>query len=128
MRVLAAELARARQADVAAIHAAFDPAVTALAGATAWMVQAQARDPAQAAAVAVPYLMLWGTVAGGWQMARAALIASATIAGKDGRSFHRTKLATARFYAEHVLPQAGALASEVISGAGSVLAVQPEDL
>ena len=128
MRVLAAELARVRQADVAAIHAAFDPAVTALAGATAWMVQAQARDPAQAAAVAVPYLMLWGTVAGGWQMARAALIASAKIAGKDGRSFHKTKLATARFYAEHVLPQAGALAAEVISGAGSVLAVQPEDL
>ena len=33
------------------------------------------------------------------------------------------KIATARFYAEHVLPQSAALSSEVVNGAGSVLAL-----
>jgi len=33
------------------------------------------------------------------------------------------KIVTARFYAEHVLPQSAALSSEVVNGAGSVLAL-----
>ena len=37
--------------------------------------------------------------------------------------FHRAKIATARFYAEHILPQANGLASEVVNGAASVLAL-----
>jgi hypothetical protein len=128
MRALAAELAAVRQPDVAAIHAALEAAVSALGQATDWMAATQPRDPARAAAVAVPFLRLWGTVAGGWQMARAALIAARRLAdGQGDAGFFRVKLATARFYAEHILPQAGALATEVIGGSGSVLALKPED-
>jgi hypothetical protein len=36
---------------------------------------------------------------------------------------YRAKIATARFYAEHILPQAAALSSEVVNGAASVLAL-----
>ena len=128
MRTLVAELGGVRQPDVAAIHAALEVAVSALGQATDWMVATQAHDPARAAAVAVPFLKLWGTVAGGWQMARAALIAARRLtAARGDEGFYRAKLATARFYAEHLLPQAGALAIEVSGGSGSVLALTPEE-
>jgi len=72
----------------------------------------------------VPYLKLCGTVAGGWLMARAALVAESKLAAGEGDAeFYRAKIATARFYAEHILPQSAALSSEVVNGAGSVLAL-----
>ena len=37
-----------------------------------------------------------------------------------------TRIATARFYAEHILPQSAALSSEIINGAASVLAFANE--
>jgi hypothetical protein len=59
-------------------------------------------------------------------MARAALIAQARLAADAGdQDFYRAKLATARFYAEHLLPTAAGLAREVITGAASVLALEP---
>ena len=64
-------------------------------------------DLNKAFACSVPYLRLWGTVAGGWQMARAAQIAAEKIAANDSDAeFYRAKLATAGFYASHVLSQA----------------------
>jgi 3-(methylthio)propanoyl-CoA dehydrogenase len=76
--------------------------------------------------VAVPYLNLFGTVAGGWMMTRAALIAQERVEqpGAD-QEFLQAKLATARFYAEHELPKAAPLAREVTRGAASVLALEP---
>ena len=66
---------------------------------------------------------LWGIVAGGWLMARAAEIAAAKLAaGAGDAAFCTTKIATARFYVEHILPQAPALAEEITGGAASVLA------
>jgi acyl-CoA dehydrogenase len=76
--------------------------------------------------VAVPYLKLFGTVAGGWMMARAALVAQEKLKQPDAdRDFLLAKLATARFYAEHELPRALPLAREVTRGADSVLALDP---
>jgi acyl-CoA dehydrogenase len=124
MRKLDADLARSKNADVAAQRDHLRHAVDGLNRATQWLVDTFARDPNAAAAVSVPYLKLWGTVAGGWLMARAALIAEAKLsAGAGDADFYRAKIATARFYAEHILPQASGLASEVVNGAGSVLAL-----
>jgi 3-(methylthio)propanoyl-CoA dehydrogenase len=50
----------------------------------------------------VPYLMLAGTVAG-WQMARALLVAEEALAAGEDAAFMRAKIATARFYADHIL-------------------------
>lgn len=36
---------------------------------------------------------------------------------------YRAKISTARFYSEHILPQAGGLANQVVNGAGSVMAL-----
>ena len=123
MRASGAQLAAAGAA-FALMHAAFAQAVDALEAATHWLVEHYRTEPGAAAAVAVPYLKLFGTVAGGWMMARAALIARQKLAAPDAdREFLEAKLATARFYLEHLLPQAGALARTVTQGAASVLAL-----
>jgi acyl-CoA dehydrogenase len=82
-----------------------------------------AKDPRAPFAGAVPFLKLMGIVAGGWQMARAALAAEKA-SGDD--SFHKAKIATARFYADHVLVQAPALANTVVNGAAGVLALSED--
>ena len=124
MRKLDAELARSTNADIAAQRDTLKQTVDGLAAATQWLVDTFSKDPNAIAAVSVPYLKLWGTVAGGWLMARAALIAETKLsAGGGDAEFYRAKIATARFYAEHILPQSAALASEVLNGAGSVLAL-----
>ena len=75
----------------------------------------------------MPYLKLWGIVAGGWQMARAALIAAKQLAeGQGDASFYRAKIATARFYADYLLPQAAALKHAIVTAGESVLALADE--
>ena len=124
MRKLDAGLARSKHADVAAQRDHLKLAVDGLHRATQWLVDTFLQDPNAVAAVSVPYLKLWGAVAGGWLMARAALIAEAKLsAGAGDAEFYRAKIATARFYAEHILPQAAALSTEVVNGASSVLAL-----
>jgi hypothetical protein len=97
-------------------------AVVLLHDATASLLAAMASDPARGAAVSVPYLRLCGLVLGGWLMTRSAAIAAADLAaGASDREFMQAKVATARFYASHVLPQAHAQARVVGAGAASVL-------
>lgn len=97
-------------------------AVASLREATGSLLEAMAVDPARGAAVSVPYLKLCGLVLGGWLMTRAAAIATAELAaGAGDHEFMQAKLATARFYAAHVLPQAHAQAQIVTGGAASVL-------
>jgi acyl-CoA dehydrogenase len=86
-----------------------------------------AKDPRTQLAGAVPFLKLMGIVAGGWQMARAALVSEKRLSAKEGDvSFHEAKLATARFYADHVLVQAPGLRNTVVNGAAGVLALSEE--
>ena len=124
MRNLDVELARSRNADIIAQRDNLKQAVDGLNRATQWLVDTFPKDPNAVAAVSVPFLKLWGTVAGGWLMARAALIAETKLsAGAGDADFYHAKIVTARFYAEHILPQAAALSAEVMNGAGSALAL-----
>jgi acyl-CoA dehydrogenase len=123
MRKLDAKLAASKNADVAAARENLKRAVEGLTAATQWVVDTFPKDPNAVAAVSVPFLKLWGTVAGGWLMARAALIADAKLASGGDAEFSRAKIITARFYAEHILPQASGLVSAVTGGASSVLAL-----
>jgi hypothetical protein len=77
-----------------------------------------------ALAGATPYLRMMGTVLGGWLLAGGAIIATreAAVGGAD-RDFLLTKIATARFYATQILPQAAGLGSAVTSGAKVVMGV-----
>ena len=125
MRKLDAHLAKAG-GEFASMLDNLKAAVNALHEATQWLVETYPRNANAAAGVSVPYLKLFGTVAGGWMMARAALIAQAKLAEPEAdHDFMKAKLATARFYAEHELPKAAVLAHEVTCGAESVLALDP---
>ncbi|SIO31237.1 hypothetical protein SAMN05444172_1085 [Burkholderia sp. GAS332] len=83
-------------------------------------------DPNAVFAGSVPYLKLAGVVLGGWQMARALLVAAEK--RDEDPSFYGAKIATAQFYAEHVLPLASALEASIISAKGgeSVLALSED--
>ncbi|MFC6305843.1 acyl-CoA dehydrogenase [Paraburkholderia dipogonis] len=83
-------------------------------------------DPNAVFAGSVPYLKLAGVVLGGWQMARALLVAAQK--RDEDPSFYGAKIATAQFYAEHVLPLASALEASIVSAKGgeSVLALSED--
>jgi alkylation response protein AidB-like acyl-CoA dehydrogenase len=83
-------------------------------------------DPNAVFAGSVPYLKLAGVVLGGWQMARALLVAAEK--RDEDPSFYGAKIATAQFYAEHVLPLASALEASIVSAKGgeSVLALSED--
>jgi hypothetical protein len=89
-----------------------------------WIAQAHPQRPLEVLAAAVPFLKLAGVVAGGWQMARAAMAAVRLLeagSASESESFLRAKVATARFYATHVLPQTGALAVTAMRGSEATL-------
>jgi hypothetical protein len=66
-----------------------------------------------------------GITLGGWMLARGADIASRQLAkGEGDADFLKSKILTARFFADHVMAQAPSLASATMHGAESVLAVQ----
>jgi 3-(methylthio)propanoyl-CoA dehydrogenase len=74
----------------------------------------------------VNYLMLAGTVVAGWQMARALLRAEDLLAAGEDTAFMQAKIATARFYADHILVKAGALRDSIVDGGESVTALSLE--
>ena len=71
----------------------------------------------------VPYLMLAGNVVAGWQMARALMVAEDRLAAGEDAPFMAAKIATARFYAEHILARAPGLRDCVVEGFDSVTAL-----
>jgi 3-(methylthio)propanoyl-CoA dehydrogenase len=114
-------------AEMRSIAAVLDDAVDALIDVSQWTGMTAMADVGKAFACSVPYLKLWGVVAGGWQMARAATTAAERIAANDpDAEFYKAKLATARFYADHVLAQAFWYRHEIKEGAGTVMALAPE--
>ena len=122
MRAACDRLKTQKGDDLGAIGAALMEAAAAVESATTYVCDNFGSDPRAVAAGSVPYLMLFGTVAGGWQMARAAAVAQRKLASGAGDTpFYEAKLATARYYADHILPRADAYAREVLHGAASTL-------
>jgi len=72
----------------------------------------------------VAYLRLCGLVLGGWQMARS-LLAAQRLRDTDPNFYH-AKITTARFFAEHLLPQAQALATSIVESGQSTNALAVE--
>ncbi len=74
---------------------------------------------------AVHYLMLAGSVCGGWMLARSALAAAEQLAtGEGDTDFLKAKMITARFFADHILPFSSGYTEAVINGSSSVLAME----
>ena len=119
LKAFDAELARSANADIQSLRAQLAAGAQAFGDCVQFIVSE--KDPLAAFAGAVPFLKLAGIVAGGWQMARAALAAEKNLS-KD-KSFYQAKIATARFYGDHVLVQAPGLRDTVVKGSAGVMAL-----
>ena len=67
-----------------------------------------------------------GTVGAGWQMARALMVAEDRLAEGSDTAFMQAKIATARFYADHILNKTSGLRDSIVEGAESVTAMALE--
>jgi hypothetical protein len=83
-------------------------------------------NPNDVFAGSVPYLMLAGTVIAGWQMARALVAAEDALAAGEDPEFMAAKIATARFYGDHILVKAPSLRDSIVEGADAVTALALE--
>ena len=126
MRQVQAQLEAESSPDLTAIAARLRDGVAALDASVEFVLSTYGKDVRRASVGAVPFLTLFGTVAGGWQMARSALAAHRHVAAGRGDGFLRAKLATARFYADQVLTRAEGLSQAVVGGAEGALAIEDE--
>ena len=127
LALLDAELARSANPDVARVRETLAAGTAAVAAAVDWLLATFGKDVRAASAGAVPFLRLMGIVAGGWQMARAALVAEKKLAAGEGdQAFYKAKIVTARFYADHLLVQAPALRDTVLNGGAGAMALDED--
>jgi len=121
MRPVAAAASASGDADLRAVGARLARAIDDLERATGWVVETFPADPGAVAAGAVYYLKLAGFAIGGWMMARGAIEATRMLAAGEGDAqFLRGKRLTARFYADHLLPQVDSLAESLMAGGALV--------
>jgi len=128
MRQTEAELAQQARPEFAVIKAALGKGIQAVSDAADYIVAQYGADIRSVSVGAVPFLKLLGIVSGGWQMARAALVAQTKISGGDADAFYPAKIGTTRFYADHLLSAAPGLAHAVIHGGAGALALSDEML
>jgi len=126
MRAADAPLANAGE-ELAAVRAALSRALDELVQSSTYLVAGEKRDPELVSAAAFDYMMLIGTVIGGWQLARGALVALEQMAAGGDKAFLGTQVVMARFYAEHVLPRCSAHAAAVRAGSASTMALAAEN-
>jgi alkylation response protein AidB-like acyl-CoA dehydrogenase len=100
----------------------FGKAFGALQLATGQIAAKGLADPEEAGAAATEYLRLFGLVALGFMWARSAVIAVEKLGQPgDDTGFYKTKLTTARFYMERILPQVGGLLIAIKSGKAAMM-------
>jgi alkylation response protein AidB-like acyl-CoA dehydrogenase len=111
--------------ELGAIRARLVEGADAMGAAIDWFAANGKADARATYAGSVPYLMLCGTVLAGWQLARAAQRATGMLAaGADDAAFLKAKVATARFYADHLLSRAAAHRTAIVEGAAGTLALE----
>jgi len=122
-----AELARRDSAAARAILKALSEARMALLDVVEFVVAHGKTRPNAVFAGSVPYLMLAGNTVAGWQLARALLVAEERLSkGQGDASFLQAKVATAHFYAEHILTRTSGLRAAILGGGDSVTALALE--
>jgi alkylation response protein AidB-like acyl-CoA dehydrogenase len=71
----------------------------------------------------VPYLMLTANLVAGWQMARSLVAAEDLLAAGEDAAFMQAKVATVRFYGDHILARVASLRDAILGGGESVTAM-----
>ena len=124
MRAVAAAAGKSTAADIQIIGIQLGAGITALEQAVEWLLAHGEQNAAVPGSAAVNMVMLVGTVSGGWQLARAALIARSRLdAGTQDSDYLNGKIKTARFYAEHFLPRAQSYSQAIRAGAEAIMAL-----
>ena len=116
-----ADLARAGDEGARAVHKRLVAARKAFLEVVDFLVGQS--SPNAVYAGSVPYLMLAGNLVAGWQMARAYLAAQGQVGQGEDDAFMQAKMATARFYADHILAKAPGQRDSIVEGADSVTAM-----
>jgi acyl-CoA dehydrogenase len=110
-------LAASGKPELQAVGLRLGASLKAWTEATEWLAGNAKSGLSGVLTAAVPYLHLAVTVCGGWLMGKAALVAADYLdQGEGDQAFFRAKIATARFYADQMLPQAAAYAETVMAG------------
>ena len=128
IRALLAEI----QSDMDGVDACWaEPVNDAIAAAETCLstLLASANDSRRAAVNGVDWLMLLGTLCGGWMMAKSAGAAQSLLDQQEGdATFLNTKILTANIYLQQILPRIATYAAQINCGEHTVLAMDPEML
>jgi hypothetical protein len=127
-KLVAEEAADAKgDEQLAALATALEKANGELQQSTMWFMSNAMGNPNHIGAGAYHYMHLMGIVCLGLMWLRMARASSAVLAnGAEDRTFHEAKLVTARFFAERIIPEAGALRRKIEAGADTVMALPVE--
>ena len=126
--LVSGEVSAAKQdAATADFATRLEKALGDLQASTMWFMANGMTNPDNVGAGAYSYMTMMGHVAVGLMWLRMAVAATRLkAAGEGDAAFLDAKLVTARFFAERVLPDTGALRRKIEGGAESLMALPPE--
>jgi len=124
MRAFAPALAASDNAHLKAVHGKLVAGIDAVERAVEFNLANFNGNVRACYAGSVPMVKLFGIVCGAWQLGRVALAADERIrAGDSDRAFYEAKIATLRFFADTMIPEAIAAADTIVDGAEGTLAL-----
>src|SRR5688500_2958462 len=133
LKLLAEEIGEARDAGggdaigISVVADALERGTADLQAATMWLMQNGLANPNHAGAAAYPYMTLTGIVCLGLMWLRMAKASKAALANGGGdKAFHEAKLVTARFFAQRMMPETGALRRQIEAGSVTLMALPAE--
>jgi len=105
-----------------------EAALQAAKTATTQLLGDSAENPYFSGAVAYNYLMMMGTLCGGWELLRTALAAAESQAAGETDPYLESKQLTTLFYMDQILPRYLSYAQMVSAGSTSIMAFADEHL
>ena len=113
--------------DIGAIGPYLEDAVDALQNAAVWLAGNDFEQARDTAAGAAPFLRMFGVTMSGYLLARQAVAAAERLeAGQGDAAWLKAKIATARFFAEQLMPPATALLGPITRGDDMLFALNEE--
>jgi len=113
-------------AQISSLRRGFSEALVACEDATQYLLMAGNENPNAPASASFNYMMCMGVLTGGWLMLKSAVAAQAKIDAGSDDVFYTSKIATAQFYVEQILPRSLAHKTAVMSGADSIMAMSAD--
>lgn len=118
------QLCENSSSDLGVIASSIAEGADLLESAMRWLLDNYQENAQLPGSIAVNFMMAAGTILGGWQLAKSALIAQSKLT--EDEAFFSAKTITAQFYAEQVMPRAGAYISAVRTGSDTTMALTDE--